>query len=131
MLEKLDCNFCHQQFETVVESGLTLDYCSSCHLIWFDKDELEQYCKQNSISLDTDHDSVVSLEIRCPRCTCTLSELGQGDQKYCACRNCGGSLISSDFIDSKLPENSSKTPLQQFDGPLSIIEFLELLTPWW
>jgi len=60
-----------------------------------------------------------------------LTEQKLVDNEFCACQNCGGFLVSSKLIDNKLPEKSNARPMQQLDGPVSFIEILGLLSPWW
>jgi len=114
-----------------MESGISLDYCPVCQVIWFDKNELEQYCKRNKILLSTNVQSGPLLDVDCPKCGTPLTEQKLVDNEFCACQNCGGFLVSSKLIDNKLPEKSNARPMQQLDGPVSFIEILGLLSPWW
>lgn len=131
MRDRPACNKCGQSFRPVEESGISLDYCATCNLIWFDKGELEQYCSRNNIVLSTSVSSGVLLSNQCPNCSACLTETGHGGKTYFACQSCGGFLVSSTFIDNELPQKQKQRPLQQLDGPIDFLTLLQCLSPWW
>ena len=130
MPETFNCNACLQPYETVVESGITLDYCRPCKLVWFDKNELEQFCERNKIFLLSNNGTAEKSKHQCPKCSTSLEKIQQTDPEILSCPSCSGFLVASELIDDKLPETAKTRPLQQLDGPIEFIELLGLLLPW-
>ena len=131
MSDPLICNACKQPYETIVESGITHDYCRPCQMVWFDRGELEEFCIRNKIVLSANEQNGRTLNQQCPSCSDLLTEIRQGDSVFCSCQACGGFLVASTLIDSTLPKKIKSRPMQQLDGPIGFLQLLELFLPWW
>lgn len=134
MSEVLVCQSCQHAFRKVTESGITLDYCESCNLIWFDEFELERYCLSQSISLLRDDQAFTEdSNSLCPKCSQSLLAakiVPESRLQFGACRYCRGYLVASELIDSQFPDRPRKVPFEQLADRVSTLDLLGNIFYW-
>ena len=71
----IKCPSCSDQMEEKVSCGITIDQCSSCKGLWYDKDELVAFCimsgfNKNKVENVLNHFEYLAdnRESFCPRC---------------------------------------------------------------
>ena len=97
----MDCPECACQMEVDTIETVTIDYCSGCSLIWFDKDELSNHLKtrvRDPTAVPTDlafHPSASESGSVCPRCSHRPLDIGnyQGFSFH-RCPICSGYLFN-------------------------------------
>lgn len=107
----MDCPKCHAVMEEVTYGrNMTVDRCSNCKGIWFDKGEAERLKgKWMSEFIDTGdpevgkhHDDIA--EINCPRCDKVMEPVSDPDQPhiwYETCAEHGTYFDAGEFTDYK------------------------------
>lgn len=107
----------------LVESTVELDYCVKCHNVWFDAEELDQYCAQNGIAFSMPIIAATHESARmCPSCTCALGRAHRDGIVVEKCTSCSGVLISSQSLDGLLPCREPNKAISAIEKSVSVVE---------
>ena len=109
-VHSLQCPKCEHGMEEVTHEGVTIDRCTNCLGLWFDKDEADQLkSKQGSEAVDTGDPAEGQkwdshADINCPRCGKEMDKSADPKQKhiwYEVCNDHGMFMDAGEFADFK------------------------------
>lgn len=119
----LICPVCRIEMIGVERNGIELDYCISCHGLWFDHGELDLLAELTGADL-TRLDTAAAVQStrrrRCPRCNSQLDEEAIGSLQLDRCPRGDGFWFDHGelgrFVRGGLPDDGSLVPLKSFLG---------------
>ena len=106
----------------LTESSVELDYCVSCHNVWFDADEIDQYCAENHIRFSLPKVAENSSTHKCPSCDGQLMSSRNDGITVEQCSSCSGVLVSSQTLDAILPSGEPNNAASTIENSVSLVE---------
>jgi Zn-finger nucleic acid-binding protein len=117
--------------DAVTRNGVTVDQCSRCELLWFDRWEIKHYLdwaasglQENKISDESFQLGSGALGDRCPHCSTNSFKNGAfRTVRFRICTDCGGLCLGREEL-LKLIEPSPKRIKGFLERQNSLIDFL-------